>query len=758
MKLFLLYFLYFQLISFSISIIPIWNFENSAINLFSSSTEDSFVVCEREMYDLNLKLERKLEKDGEQKNIIYFFNVEKGDVPWEDIESFYKINSTEFICPKGKYHMHIYNNDIQEFQEVIPDSFSEDEDWDLQCYYQKDQSYMFVAYINKHPKMYSLKINTWAWKEIEFNEGLYDFKWVTDPVNNEYPMKAIVLKDNMITLKGRTFQINGNENKIEFYDKQEKQFIKILSHSNSYYNLYNNNFYFMTYDSTDNFVSGFYNETETIDYDNIENIEPIISNSSPLEFFNEVEIIYLKFIKNTKYTYYKIKDNTKNVIYHGIIDLLLNKVIFNTDEEINEFKPYSNNSMLAITNNSAYKICAIQQNGICIDECSNSFSIFDTSKPNQCGQEINCDIILIPNEICIESCDENIFTKIGKKCGLCRDMDSEKKYKLLNSTGCVDENEANTIVVNEKLKFLSCKENYTLNNGRCVPICYELCETCEEYSDNINDQKCTSCSNDYLLKGGNCVTDCNDGYFVKEKKCEECPEFCKNCENSDKCNICYDGYYLEENECKKCSDNCETCSKGPEENGNNNCITCDQNTLNKYLINDDNYHSCVEECPDNTFLYDSKCEKCSEFCKICENSDKCNICYDGYYLEENECKKCSDNCETCSKGPEENGNNNCITCDQNTLNKYLIDDINKHICVENCPKDTILIELNLTCIIKNKSNNSESNKTYIIWIIIILIIILLIIIIIYICKKYSKRVTSKEIEQINDIESKQIIK
>ena len=147
-----------------------------------------------------------------------------------------------------------------------------------------------------------------------------------------------------------------------------------------------------------------------------------------------------------------------------------------------------------------------------------------------------------------------------------------------------------------------------------------------------------------------------------------------------------------------------------------------------------------------------------EFCKNCENSEKCNICYDGYYLEENICKKCSDNCETCSKGPEENGNNNCITCDQNTLNKYLIDDINKHICVENCPKDTILIELNMTCIIKTKSNNSESNKNYIIWIIIILILILLIIIIIYICKKYSKRVTSNEIEQINDIESKQIIK
>ena len=50
---------------------------------------------------------------------------------------------------------------------------------------------MFVAFINKHPKIYSLKIDTWIWEEIEFNDGLYDFKWVTAPINGEYPMKAI---------------------------------------------------------------------------------------------------------------------------------------------------------------------------------------------------------------------------------------------------------------------------------------------------------------------------------------------------------------------------------------------------------------------------------------------------------------------------------------------------------------------------------------------------------------------------------------
>ena len=154
------------------------------------------------------------------------------------------------------------------------------------------------------------------------------------------------------------------------------------------------------------------------------------------------------------------------------------------------------------------------------------------------------------------------------------------------------------------------------------------------------------------------------------------------------------------------------------------------------------------------------CEKCSEFCKICENSEKCNICYDGYYLEGNVCKKCSTNCKTCSKGPEENGNNNCLTCDLNSLYKYLIDNEKNYTCVDNCPINSILIESNMTCIIKNevKSDNDGSTKHYIIWIVIILILILLLIIAIYICRKCCKRVTSNEIEQINDIEQKEIIK
>ena len=56
------------------------------------------------------------------------------------------------------------------------------------------------------------------------------------------------------------------------------------------------------------------------------------------------------------YVYYKLK-NDKGKYYYGIIDATKNKVVFNTDEEILKFIPYLDYAMLAITKNSAYKIC-----------------------------------------------------------------------------------------------------------------------------------------------------------------------------------------------------------------------------------------------------------------------------------------------------------------------------------------------------------------------------------------------------------------
>ena len=208
MKTIIIFIIILQLKNYFFSIVPTWNFENSAINLFSNSNEHSYAICDRYMYTMSLKLQKiftKEENNITQKNILYIDNNEIGEVLWEDIESFYNINNINYICPKGKNILTIYNPTQNNFKEIWPDDFNiEENDWDLQCYYQENEKKMFVAFINKHQIIYPLNVddNTWGTKIEYFNDGLYDFKWVTDPINNnEYPMKALVLKDNFSYIK-----------------------------------------------------------------------------------------------------------------------------------------------------------------------------------------------------------------------------------------------------------------------------------------------------------------------------------------------------------------------------------------------------------------------------------------------------------------------------------------------------------------------------------------------------------------------------
>ena len=80
-----------------------------------------------------------------------------------------------------------------------------------------------------------------------------------------------------------------------------------------------------------------------------------------MEFALEFKIEYIKFIYNYKYAYYKINNLENNKTYYGIIDTKINKVVFNTDEEILTYVPYSDFSMFAITSTTAYEICVIKK-------------------------------------------------------------------------------------------------------------------------------------------------------------------------------------------------------------------------------------------------------------------------------------------------------------------------------------------------------------------------------------------------------------
>ena len=114
------------------------------------------------------------------------------------------------------------------------------------------------------------------------------------------------------------------------------------------------------------FSCGYYDSTDSIDYLRVGQYSVNISTESPLEFLDDVEIQEIKFIKNYKYAYYKIYNPTKGKTYYGIIDIKQNLVVFNTEEELLNFVPYTEISMLAITANASYEVCIIKEDNKCI--------------------------------------------------------------------------------------------------------------------------------------------------------------------------------------------------------------------------------------------------------------------------------------------------------------------------------------------------------------------------------------------------------
>ena len=150
--------------------------------------------------------------------------------------------------------------------------------------------------------------------------------------------------------------------------------------------------------------------------------------------------------------------------------------------------------------------------------------------------------------------------------------------------------------------------------------CYQNCETCENYSEEENDQNCLTCRLGFFFQEGtkncyrlrpnrtyfdeekqiwapchkncltcsgkaivdqfNCLT-CESGakFYPETKNCLKCPTFV-NYEQTGCLLIIPNGYYLKDKQLGtigKCYDLCETCNKGPSKSKeilSMNCLTC----------------------------------------------------------------------------------------------------------------------------------------------------------------------------------------
>ena len=274
-------------------------------------------------------------------------------------------------------------------------------------------------------------------------------------------------------------------------------------------------FYIITYNK-DKFSIA-YSTKESIGtystYDNINNLDIIDitrKKDLTLPFADKVEIESMNFINKTPYIYYTVKNLATGKNNYGIMDLLTRQILFNTDQEITNFEPLSNYEMLIFSNGNAYKICLFRSGDSCVSSCPSDTTLVLDVTGNMCksSSSAECSLKLVPDNICIDSCDTDIYklSDDNKMCGLCEYFDNSKPYRLIKTENCLATMPEGTKYYNEKYKLLECASGYQFDsvNKLCVPHCYSSCLKCTDFSEDSEDHKCTECKEGYYLNGTNC--------------------------------------------------------------------------------------------------------------------------------------------------------------------------------------------------------------------------------------------------------------
>lgn len=180
---------------------------------------------------------------------------------------------------------------------------------------------------------------------------------------------------------------------------------------------------------------------------------------------------------------------------------------------------------------------------------------------------------------------------------------------------------------------------------------------------------------------------CNDGFYLEEFKCYQCPDNCLGCLSGDHCEKCPDGRYgsvchlqcaegckgsLCEKDTGFCTEGCQkgfTMTAGTCTNCPKNCINClsmdicsscklgfwgDACQFDCIGCSTDGCGvdlNCTDGCRDGYFAETLKqvndafeCLVCPERCETCRNSENCLLCKPGFWGDH--CSQtCNNNCK-----------------------------------------------------------------------------------------------------------------
>ena len=501
------------LINFCVPLLPNWSLTENGISFFPS---DSPSYKEIETYNYhNYTLTNKYIKNNDgtitvqhKLDITKNTNTNSNNVNFGNMNVFEMVPKYgEIICPEGKYLPH--NSDGSQISISIS---GDDLDYHLKCV--GHNTGVFLAFfLNKDSHAlygYLDEMDGGKWDGgNEFHNILYDLKIGGTMLdnNNLYPIIYLAKDGDYIKLIGAKQALAKNI-KVDHANCETRTLFRVKDYAYAYFNDYDDRFYLITYNKYGYSIA--YSTTTKINNyannDDIKNVDVKPKEDLTLPFAEKIEIVKMNFIKKTPYIYYTVKNLETGKYNYGIMDLLTQKVLFNTDQEMTNFEPLSNYEMLVFSNGEAYKICLFRNGDSCVSSCPDGTKLVLDVKGNKCksiSDSDDCNLKLVPDDICIETCDTNIYklSDDQKSCGLCGYFDNTKPYRIIKTDECLAAKPEGTQWYNEKYNLLECAKGYQLDSEKkkCIPHCYPSCLKCNDYSENAKNHDCIECKEGYFL-------------------------------------------------------------------------------------------------------------------------------------------------------------------------------------------------------------------------------------------------------------------
>ena len=511
-------FIILALINLCFSLVPTWKFDQNGVSFFPSDSNNRDI----EAYNYEIyKLTNKYTKNADgtitvqhKLDITKNSNTNSKSVDFENIQVFkYIARYGEIICPEGKYFPH--NSDGNQISISISGG---DLDYHLKCvghgtgvflaFFLNKDSHALYGYLDEKDG------GIWDGGN-EFHNVLYDLKIDGTMLDNNdlYAILYLAKDGEWIKLIGAK-QALKKSIPVNHANCETKSLIMALDYTYAYFNDYDDRFFLITYNKykysiaySDNPSIGNYADNNNIKNNVGEHTNPDLT----LDFADKIEIVKMNFIKKTPYIYYTVKNLETGKNNYGIMDFLTQKVLFNTDQEITKFEPLSNYEMLVFYPGGAYKICLFRNGDSCESSCPSGTTLVLDVNGNKCkstSEPDTCALKLVPDDICIDTCDTNIYklSADGKSCGLCGYFDNTKPYRIIKTDECLESIPEGAQIYNEKYKLLECAKGYQLDSvkKKCVPHCYPSCLKCNDYSENSKNHDCIECKEGYYQNGTNC--------------------------------------------------------------------------------------------------------------------------------------------------------------------------------------------------------------------------------------------------------------